>query len=112
MPEVVGDQRLEVVEVVEVGTGCQGWKLVRLERGWRDVNSSEAGGGMMPQRENAPFYALGLPCSEGGGRRSNFESRQEVGCKARFKSGEKLRRLSTSLSRSEGGRRGDGLWWS
>ena len=79
---------------------------MRLEGGLRDVNSSKAGGGMMPQGENAPFYALGLPFSEGGGRRSNFESRQEVGCKARFKSGEKLRRLSTSLSRSVGGKGG------
>ena len=65
---------------------------------------------MKPQRENTPLYALGLPCSEGGGRRSNFESRQEVGCKARFKSGEKLRRLSTSLSRSVGGRGAEGGW--
>ena len=52
---------------------CQGWRLVMLERGWRDVNSSKARGGMMPQRENTPLYALGLPCSEGGGRRSTLK---------------------------------------
>ena len=30
MPEVVGDQWLDVVEV---GRDCQGWRLVMLERG-------------------------------------------------------------------------------